>query len=140
MLRHYLTTILRRLGRDRLFSAINIAGLSIGLACCMLILLFIKDELSYDQWHQQKDHIYQLTCVRTEQHGQSEKFAIAALVQGSAFLSGIPEIREFVRVRPGDVILKKDNDLFNESGTWVDPSFFNVFSFPLLSGHRRNAL
>jgi len=126
--------------RDKLFSVINIAGLSIGLACCILILLFIKDELSYDQWHRQKDHIYQLTCVRTEQDGSSEKFAIAALAQGPAFRAGIAEIREFVRVRPGDVIVKKDNDLFNENGTWVDPSFFSVFSFPLLSGDPRNAL
>ncbi|MBN8851658.1 MAG: hypothetical protein BGO55_05095 [Sphingobacteriales bacterium 50-39] len=140
MIRHYFKAILRHLIRDKLFSVINIAGLSIGLACCILILLFIKDELSYDQWHLQKDHIYQLTCVRTEQDGRSEKFAIAALAQGPAFRAGIGEIREFVRVRPGDVIIKKDNDLFNENGTWVDPSFFSVFSFPLLSGDPHSAL
>ena len=140
MIRHYFKTILRRLIREKLFSVINIAGLSIGLACCILILLFIKDELSYDRWHRQRDHIFQLTCVRTEQDGHSEQFAIAALVQGPAFRAGIGEITEFVRVRPGDVIIKKDNDLFNENGTWVDPSFFSVFSFPLLSGDPRSAL
>lgn len=126
--------------REKLFPVINIAGLSIGLACCILILLFIKNELSYDRWHRQKEHIYQLTCIRTEQDGTSEKFAIAALVQGPAFRAGIGEITEFVRVRPGDVIVKKDNDLFNEDGTWVDPSFFSVFSFPLSSGDRNTIL
>jgi putative ABC transport system permease protein len=140
MIRHYFKTAFRRMARNKVLSAINIAGLSIGLACCVLILLYIKDEFGYDHFHKQKDLIYQLTCVRTEQDGKSEKFAIAALVQGPAFKEGIPEIREFVRVNSGDAILKKEGDLFSEHVSWVDPAFFKVFSFSLISGDRNTVL
>lgn len=134
MFRNYLKIAIRNLRKNIVFSVINIAGLSIGLACCILILLYIKDELSFDRFHAQQDHIYQLTCLRSEQDGSTKKFAIAALVQGPAFKQEIPEIRAYTRVNPKDIVIKKGNDVFNEHVTWADANFFSVFTFPLLSG------
>jgi putative ABC transport system permease protein len=101
----------------------------------MLILLYLKNELSFDDFHRHKDDIYQLVCTRIEQDGSSERFAIAAQVQGPAFKQGIPEIAEYVRVMPGDVVIKDHGQLFNEKVTWVDTAFFTIFSFPIRSGN-----
>ncbi|MFC0513422.1 ABC transporter permease [Mucilaginibacter angelicae] len=140
MFRNYLKIAVRNLQKNIAFSMINIAGLSIGLACCILILLYIKDELSFDRFHAQRQHIYQLTCLRSEQDGSMKKFAIAALVQGPAFKQEIPEIQACIRVNPRDIVIKRGNDVFNEHITWADANFFNVFTFPLLSGNPATVL
>lgn len=134
MVRNYLKSAFRSLKRNKLFSIINISGLSLGLACYLLILLYTKDELSYDRFYERADQIYQLTCNRIEKDGADEKFGIAAMVQGPAFKREVPEIEQFVRVNPKNLILKIGNSSFNESITWVDPDFFTLFSFPLKSG------
>ncbi|WP_295793780.1 ABC transporter permease [Mucilaginibacter sp.] len=140
MLRNYIKIALRNIRKNKALSFINIAGLSIGLACCILIILYIKDELSFDGFHLKKYNICQLTCVRTEQDGGSQKFAIAALVQGPAFKQQIPEMQDFTRVNPKDIVIKRNNDIFSEQVTWVDKSFFNIFSFPLLLGNANSVL
>jgi putative ABC transport system permease protein len=140
MFSNYLKIALRNIRKNIAFSIINIAGLSIGLACCIIILLYIRDEISFDGFHTQKNRIYQLTCLRTEQDGSSKKFAIAALVQGPAFKQQIPEIEEFTRVNPKDVVIKRDNNIFSEQVTWVDRNFFSVFTFPLIYGDAKTVL
>jgi len=140
MFRNYLKTTLRHLKRNAVFSFINIAGLSIGLACCMLILLYIKDEISFDRFHKNKDRLYQLTCDRIEKEGTDEKFGIAAMVQGPAFKKEIPEIKEYTRVNSKNLVIKNGDAVFNEQVTWVDDNFFSVFSFPLLSGKPEQVL
>lgn len=119
---------------------INISGLSIGLTCCMLILLYTKDEISYDRFHEKKGTIYQLVCDRIEKDGIDTKSAIASMVQGPAFKQAIPEIEEFTRVNRKQVIVKKGSQTFNEEICWVDENFFSVFSFPLVSGNKEKVL
>jgi putative ABC transport system permease protein len=140
MFPHYLLTVTRNIGWNKWVSAIKIGGLAVGLACSLLILLYLKNELGYDRFHQNRDHLYQLTCIRSEQDGTSERFAIAAQVQGPAFKQEVPEIKEDVRVMQRDVVIKNEDDLFNENATWVDPHFFDVFSFPLKTGSPRAVL
>ena len=82
MFRSYLTIAVRNIRTNGIFSFVTIAGLSLGLTCCILILFYINDEWSFDRFHSQKDRICQLVCERTEQDGTSKKFGIAALVQG----------------------------------------------------------
>ena len=135
MFKNYFKTAIRNLMRNKVFSFINITGLSIGLACCILILLFTKDELSYDRFHARSNQIYQLTCDRIEKEGTHKKFAIAAMVQGPAFKQEIPEIQAFVRVDNKQLVIKKDNTAFSEKITWADDNFFSIFSFPLLAGN-----
>ena len=74
MFKNYFNTALRGLKKNKLFSVINIGGLSLGLACCMLILLYVKDELSYDHFHEKKDQIFQLTCERAGKEGKKETY------------------------------------------------------------------
>ncbi|MDP9079096.1 MAG: ABC transporter permease [Bacteroidota bacterium] len=140
MFSNYLKIAIRNIRKNITFSVINIAGLSIGLACCIIILLYIRDEVSFDSFHTQKERVYQLTCLRTEQDGSSKKFATAALVQGPAFKQQIPEIEEFTRVNPKDVVIKRDNNVFSEQVTWVDRNFFSVFTFPLIYGDAKTVL
>lgn len=140
MFRHYIHIGTRNLTRHPALAMINVGGLGIGLACCLLILLYLKSELSFDGFHQNKANLYQLVCKRTEQDGKNERFGIAALVQGPAFKQEIPEIQEYVRVYPRDVVVKNGNDLFDEQVTWVDPAFFKVFSFRPLNGDPRQML
>jgi len=140
MLKNYLKTALRNLGRNKVFSFINIAGLSVGLTCCILILLYAKDEISFDQFHAKKNQLYQLTCDRIEKDHTHQQFAIAAMVQGPAFKREIPEIKESVRVNEKSLIIKKGGELFSDDVTWVDDDFFSVFSFPLISGNPSTVL
>jgi putative ABC transport system permease protein len=140
MFRNYSKIAVRNLRKNITFSVINIAGLGIGLACCILIFLYIKDELSFDRFHEQKEHLYQLTCLRSEQDGSQKKFAIAALVQGPAFKREIPEIQAFTRVNPKDIVIKNGAGIFNEQITWVDNDFFQIFTFPLIDGNAKTAL
>lgn len=140
MLRHYFITVTRNLGRNKWVSAMNIGGLALGLACSLLILLYLKNELGYDRFHQNRDHLYQLTCIRSEQDGSSERFAIAAQVQGPAFKQEVPEIKAYVRVMDQDVVIRNGDQLFNERATWVDPDVFSVFSFALTAGSSRTVL
>ncbi|MEP6746662.1 MAG: ABC transporter permease, partial [Bacteroidota bacterium] len=126
---------LRRLVKNKIFFSINIAGLSLGLTCCILILLYSKDENSFDRFHKNGDRIYQLVCDRIEKNGADTKSAIAAMVQGPAFKQAIPEIQSFTRVYHKQAVVKRANQTFNEDICWADNNFFDVFSFPLLHGN-----
>ncbi|MBS1598808.1 MAG: ABC transporter permease [Bacteroidetes bacterium] len=140
MFKNYLKIAFRNLLANKLFSIINIAGLASGMACCILIVFYAKDELSYDRFHKSIKRIYQLTCDRIEKDGSNEKFAIAAMVQGPAFQREIPELEQFVRVCPKQATVKKENESFIENITWADENFFSFFSFPLIKGNEKAAL
>jgi putative ABC transport system permease protein len=92
MIQNYLKIALRNLFHNKVFSFINIAGLSIGLACCMLIVLYTKDEVSYDRFHKNVNNIYRITATETSPEGQVSKFGITGMVPGPAFARQIPEI------------------------------------------------
>lgn len=140
MFRNYFKVAIRNLHKQLSLSLINILGLSMGLACCILILLYITDELSFDRFHRQRGQLYQLTCLRTEQDGSSEKFAISALVQGPAFQQSIPEILDFTRVNTRETVVKKGQQVTSEQVSWVDAHFFRIFTFPLLQGNPSTVL
>jgi putative ABC transport system permease protein len=140
MIRSYFKIAYRAMLRSKGYSFINITGLSIGLACCMLIFLYTKDEISYDRFHKNEKNIYQLTCDRVEVNGYSKKFAIAAMVQGPAFAKEIPEIRSFVRTKNQPVTIRLGTDVFHEDVLWADDNFFSVFTFPLIAGNSERAL
>lgn len=135
MLKSYLLIAWRNLVRNKVLSLINIAGLSIGLACCMLIVLYTKDEVSFDRFHAKKDQLYRLTCHIIEKDGRQQKFGIAHMIEGPSFKAAIPEIKEFTRVSEEDFIVKHGQETFNEKAIWADNNFFSVFSFPLVAGN-----
>jgi putative ABC transport system permease protein len=140
MFHNYLKIALRNLWRQKTFSFINISGLAIGLACCILILLYTKDELSYDRFHANTPHLVRLTCKPLDKQGSGKEVGLAAMVQGPSFKAEIPDIQEFVRVREREMLVKNGANTFNDKATWVDGNFFTVFSFPLVFGEPSKVL
>jgi putative ABC transport system permease protein len=141
MIRNYLIVAIRSLWRNKSVSAINIAGLSIGLACCMLIFLYAKDEWSYDRFQAGKDHIYRITAQMVDDKGNEEfKSGKTGAVHGPSFKQDIPEITAVTRMAGSDHIIRHDDRTFNQSIHLADPNFFTVFSFPLITGDPKTAL
>ena len=140
MFKNYLKITLRNLSRRLAFSLINTLGLSVGLACCMLIFLYAKDEISYDRFHANKESLYRLVATITSPDGAVNKIGVTGIVPGPAFKANIPEIKEFVRVQ-GDVFaVRKGTDVFQQEALAVDSNFFSVFSFRLKEGAPKMAL
>jgi putative ABC transport system permease protein len=140
MFRNYFKTTWRNLSRNKVFSIINISGLSVGLACCMLIFLYAKDEVSYDRFHKQGKALYRITSTNTSPDGSASKSGITGMMPGPAFKQQIPEIKEFVRLQEDYYTVKKEADVIQQSALVVDSSFLSVFSFPLVQGNPKTAL
>jgi len=141
MYRNYILTTLRALFRNKVYSFINIAGLSLGLAAAMLIILFVKDELSYDQFHTKKANIYHV--VRSIANPDGNKIALdgyTGLLQGPRFTKTIPGIKAYVRVVNNFQDIKKGTTIQSQQILRVDSNFLTIFSFPLLQGDPATAL
>ncbi|MGV3587148.1 MAG: ABC transporter permease [Adhaeribacter sp.] len=139
MLHNYFKLAFRNLWRNKVFSFINIGGLSLGLACCMFIFLYIKDEISYDRFHAKKDQIYRVTANIINE-GEITKTGSTNMVVGPSFKQAIPEIEAFVRMQEDFYIVRQQENTFNQEVVFTDESFFSVFSLPLLAGNPRTAL
>lgn len=140
MLKNYLQIAFRNIYRHKGYSFINIAGLAVGIACCMLIMLYVRDELSYDRYNENIDCLYRL-----ERKGvfQDKEFHVAATAHptGPAFKNDLPEILQSVRIWPTTLSVKTlDNRYFNERILFTDPAIFATFTFPLLKGSPETAL
>jgi putative ABC transport system permease protein len=141
MFRNYITIALRHLTRNRVFSFINIAGLSLGLACCLLILLYAKDELSFDRFQKSGANLYRITCrIVNKQRDRDDRYGLSGMTQGPSFQRSIPEIKAYIRTNENDFIIRRGTATFAQRATWVDSNFFSVFSFPLLSGNPGSVL
>jgi putative ABC transport system permease protein len=139
MIKNYFKTAWRNLKRNKIYSFINIAGLSLGLACAMLIMLYVKDEVSFDRFHKNVNNIYRVVS-KSEQHGQEEEINTSGLLPGPRFTQNVPGIESFVRVQDAVEDIKKGAEVESQSLFYVDSSFFSIFTFPLLSGNPKTCL
>ena len=139
MLKNYLKIAIRNLTRNKVFSVINIAGLSLGLTCCMLIVLYTKDEVSFDRFQENRDQLYRIKVTMTDEK-ESHTIGSTNAIHGPTFKQEIPEIKEIVRVQSNSFVIKKGNELLNENILFADDNFFSVFSMPLLSGDSKTVL
>jgi len=141
MFKNYLKITFRNLRRQKSHSAINIFGLSIGLACTILILLFVKDELSYDRFHENLHSIYR-PLIRFHNPDGSVRWQGGAVhvPHGPALKEYFPEVKRYVRVFPQEFIVKIGNLIEEQEITMVDAEFFEMFSFPLVQGHAASVL
>ncbi len=137
MLKNYFTVAWRNLSRNKIYSFINIAGLSVGLACAMLIILYVKDEVSYDRFQANANNIYRIT---TQSIVQGNKDPNTGYLQGPRFTQNIPGIKSFVRVQSGQITIKMGTEVKDQDILYVDSSFFDIFSFPLVSGNGHTCL
>ncbi len=140
MFKNYFKTAFRNLARNKVYSFINIAGLSLGLACAMLIMLYVKDEVSYDRFHKNVNQIYRIDKQQIKGDGSVHSGSWTGYFPGPRFAAKIPEIQSFVRFEPGFADIKTGSDIQSQSISIVDVNFFSVFNFPLLSGSAKTVL
>ena len=141
MIKNLLKHSLRALKKQKGYVAINIFGLAIGIACTIIIALFITHELSYDKYHENKDRIYRLTL--DGKIGEQEVNAsYTAAVIGPTMATDFPEVERFCRLNKwNETILKKEDVAYIiEDFAEVDSTFFEFFSIPLLKGDSKNVL
>ncbi|HZX57731.1 MAG TPA: ABC transporter permease [Mucilaginibacter sp.] len=140
MLKNYFKTAFRNLWRNKAFSVINIVGLSVGLACCMLIFLYTMDEVSYDRFHKNAENIYHLVANFKKPDGHIDKISSTGDVPGPSFKRQLPEIADFMRIQSNTFTLKRGTEVFDQPVLLVDSNFFSVFTFPAVQGNTQNAL
>jgi len=137
MFKNYLKIALRNIKGYKVYSFINIAGLTIGMAACILILLWVQDEMSYDRFHKNASHLYRVFAEFTY---HNENWAVTPIPLAPAAKAEFPEIVDAVRYRPASSLIEKDEKKFNERGAFVDPTFLTTFSFTLTKGAAETAL
>jgi putative ABC transport system permease protein len=137
---NYLKIALRKLRKQKAYSFINIAGLAIGLAACLLISLWVKDELSYDKYHEKADRIYRVAQFE-EIGGVSERLAVAPFAAAPAFAAEIPEVEAYCRLLRGNPLAVVEGRKFDLTNVYfTEPGFFEIFTHVFLEGDRKTAL
>ena len=142
MYKNYLKIAFRNLFKHKVFSVINIAGVSVGLACFLLLALYVKDELSYDRHHTHADRIYRLSRTFLSKDGTTSlKLGHVAPPFGPLIKEDFPEIEQVVRMLETGGLVKYGEHNFNEDDLFAaEPNIFKVFSFDVISGNADKAL
>lgn len=143
MIRHFFKITLRNLGRQKVLSIVNVSGLSIGLACFILFLLYAVSEFSYDRFHTNEDDIYRVyrhSLPKGEGTGDFDPYMPMPL--GPALKQDMPDIKNYVRMQQGwsAGMVRADGRMSMQSISFADPQFFSIFSFPLQSGNPATVL
>ena len=141
MLRNYLKTALRSLWKNKGYSALNIIGLAIGLSTCLLILIYVMDELGYDRYNVNADRIYRVDS-EIKFGGNHFIGAVAPAPTGPAMLRDYPEVEKEVRFRGngGFTVKKGSQNIREDAVIYADSTLFDVFTLPLLAGNPHTAL
>src|SRR4051812_17944059 len=134
MFRNYLVTALRNITRQKLYSFINISGLAIGLTCVIFVLLFIRDELSYDKWVPDTENLYRIEKVIHPPGFNPFEGALVPFVMPAAMRDNIPEVVAMTRITPYPVSIMADDREFREFVSAVDPNFLQTIKLPLVKG------
>jgi putative ABC transport system permease protein len=131
----------RSLAKNKLYNLINIGGLTIGVASCILIGLYVSNELSYDRFHKNAGRIVRVTTEYTVNGAKSQMGATSSM-PGPRLASAFPQIESYVRIRNRDpYVIRYGEKTFVESRFYfADSTFFKIFSFPLTEGNARSAL
>ncbi|HEX4372961.1 MAG TPA: ABC transporter permease [Puia sp.] len=141
MFKNYLKVAIRNLWKNKVFSAINIIGLSAGLGVCLLIVLYVVDELSYDKYVPNADRIYRLDADLYF-NGTGFNAAISPDPLAPTLMRESPQIEQMVRFNyQGDILVKKDNqNIQDHHAVFADSTFFKVFAIPVIAGNPATAL
>ena len=142
MLKNHFKIALRTLKKHKGYSFINVAGLALGLACCVLILFFVQDEMSFDRFHTNADRIYRVAFNGYSPNSPPDRFAVTSRPIGRALRQEYPdEIEHLVRLVGWNPVVKHEGTYFFEDDFWyVEPEFLKMFTFPLLQGDPETAL
>lgn len=141
MFKNYIKIAWRNMTRNQSHSFINILGLAIGIACCLLIMLWVSDEMSYDTWNEKADRTYRLTN-EINFGGSHRHFAVAPAPMAATLKSDFPEVESAVRFRTrGSSLVKREvQNFFEPNIVYCDSSVFEVFSLKMIQGNPNEAL
>jgi len=140
MFKNYFKTAFRNLRKNKLYSAINVFGLTVGLAACLLIGVYINQELSYDKFNVNADRIVRAT-MEYKQAGTVSLTANTGTKPGPQFKRTFPSIEEYARTFISHRVIKSGDKIFDESGVlYADQAFFKIFSFNIIEGNAATAL
>ena len=135
MLKNYIKIAWRNLIKSKMYSLINLTGLTVGMTCFIMIALYIQYELSFDDHHENAERIYR---VAQHQKGNeikgTEFMAVSPRPVGIAMKKDFPEVEAFTNIDRGGALLIKDDESFSENGLYADEHFFDVFNIPVLEG------
>ena len=145
MLKNYLKIALRNLRRQPGYTFINVAGLTVGLACFLLILLYVQDERRFDRFHEKADHIYRVVETRATPEGGERHLAYTMGPLASTLVRDFPEVTEAVHMLSRNGIGRRTmqygpNRFYESDYLFTDPEIFDIFDFDLLRGDARTAL
>ncbi|MEP7376966.1 MAG: ABC transporter permease [Chitinophagaceae bacterium] len=137
MIKNYFKVAIRYLLRNKGYTAINVFGLSIGVTCCVLMMLFVRSEWSYDKFHTKADRIYRL-WQEEKYDGQNFINTVTPLSAATVIQATYPEVESTCRVFATDPIIKVGQNSFTDAVRMVDSSFFKVFDFEITQGSKQN--
>lgn len=145
MFMNYLRVAIRNLARRKTLSFINISGFAVGISCCLFLLLYIQDERTFDQFHDNKDRIVRLSTDVQRSNGEWVSTAFSGAPWAPALKEEFPEIMafsRFMRYRLDVMIQEQENmqSFYERDFVWADSSVFDIFSFPLIKGDPKTAL
>lgn len=140
MFKNFLKVALRNINREKFYSLINIIGLSVGLASCLLIGLYVFDEFSYDRFHEKNERIARLT-MEFSQGDDVNRWSVTGTKPGPVFQRSFPFVQGYVRMFLGSRVVGYKDRIFEENKfLYADSSIFNIFTFPLIAGDPGTAL
>src|SRR5579862_1306108 len=145
MFRNYFKTAIRNLLKNKGFTVINILGLSLGLATCLLIIFYVKDELSFDKYNVKADRIYRVDFEVKFGNNSNSYAAVAAPIAGE-LKKDFPSVEQAIRLRPlyenptGYRVKKGNTSIQEKNIIYADAGLFDVFSFPMIDGNPVTAL
>jgi len=141
MIRSYLVSLYRNIVKNKFYSILNVSGLAVGMAAAMLIMLYVRDEVSYDKYNENYDRIYRLESEFSVNNNQ-DKYATLPNPLGPALKREIPEIEEMTRLAPIGNMPYRYNDIqYIENKFYLaDSTLFHIFSFPFINGNPNTCL
>ncbi len=140
MLKTYLKIAWRNIRKNKLYSIINLIGLTIGITCCILIGVYILDELNYDKFNTNADRIARIT-MEYGTGGTTQYVAQTGTKAGPQFKRTFPEVEDYTRLMKYPRVIAYEDKIFTEQNfLYADPSFFKIFSFPFVDGSTATAL
>jgi putative ABC transport system permease protein len=141
MLKNYLKIAWRNLRKNKVFTLLNVGGLTISLAACLIIYSWVSDELNYDNYGTNADRVFRVGLILKAKDQPDKLFAETAPVLVPVLLKDFPEIEKATRIVPDNVlIVNKRKSLYCEHFFYADPAFFDVFGFPMVKGNPHDAL
>ena len=138
MLKNYIKITFRNMVRNKLFTTINILGLSVSIACCLLLFLYVSDQLNYDRQH--GEGVYRITAVITQKGGSEIKAPTCSVPVAPAIQAEIPEVEVAARlINTGffgkDIVFVNDESFYIKEGAVADSSIFEILNYDIISGN-----